>query len=137
MATRRGTDAATSPSIYTKAQVKAFYRATQKIWQNPNGLTDQSKINKKIMDYFGTDNLAVAMELALSTPGAQKALRLQELADTDKSQWTEEQRKFYERAMAEDTSDDKQGSPPEQIYVYQFDPELTYEQNVQLATQEG
>lgn len=137
MATRRGTDAATNPSIYTKAQVKAFYRATQKIWQNPNGLTDQSKINKKIMDYFGTDNLAVAMELALSTPGAQKALRLQELADTDKSQWTEEQRKFYERAMSEDTSDDKQGSPPEQIYVYQFDPELTYEQNVKLATQEG
>ena len=137
MATRRGTDTATNPSIYTKAQVKAFYRATQKIWQNPNGLTDQSKINKKIMDYFGTDNLAVAMELALSSPGAQKALRLQELADTDKSKWTEEQRKFYERAMAEDTSDDKQGSPPEQIYVYQFDPELTYEQNMQLATQEG
>lgn len=136
MATRRGTDA-TNPSIYTKAQVKAFYRATQKIWQNPNGLTDQTKISKKIMDYFGTDNLAVAMELALSTSGAQKALRLQELADTDRSQWTEEQRKFYERAMSEDTSDDKQGSPPEQIYVYQFDPELTYEQNVQLATQEG
>ena len=89
------------------------------------------------MDYFGTKDLAVAMELAVSTPGAQKALRLQELSDTDKSQWTQEQREFYERAMAEDTSDDKQGSPPEQIYVYQFDPELTYEQNVQLATQEG
>ena len=117
--------------------MKAFYRATQKIWQNPNGLTDQTKINKKIMDYFGTKDLAVAMELALSTPGAQKALRLQELANTDKSTWTQEQREFYERAMAEDTSDDKQGSPPEQIYVYQFDPELTYEKNIQLATQEG
>lgn len=137
MATRRGMDTATNPSMYTKAQVKAFYRATQKIWQNQNGLTDQTKINKKIMDYFGTKDLAVAMELALSTPGAQKALRLQELAETDISKWTQEQREFYERAIAEDTSDDKQGSPPEQIYVYQFDPELTYEQNVQLATQEG
>ena len=130
-------DTATNPSMYTTEQVKAFYRATQKIWQNPNGLSDQTKVNKKILDSFGAKDLAVAMELALSTPGAQKALRLQELADTDKSQWTQEQREFYERAMAEDTSDDKQGSPPEQIYVYQFDPELTYEQNVQLATQEG
>lgn len=137
MATRRDMDNAANPSMYTKAQVKAFYRATQKIWQNPDGMTDQTQINKRIMEYFGTKDLAVAMELALSTPGAQKALRLQELGEMDKSQWTQEQREFYERAMSEDTSDDRQGSPPEQIYVYQFDPELTYEQNVQLATQEG
>lgn len=115
-------DEGMNPSIYSKAEVKVFYRITQRIWQSSDGPTDMTQVNRKIMRYFGTDSLQVAMQRALSSKYAQKALSVYARASDTKL--TDEQRELYEQAVGEDSSDGDQGSPQYLGYVIEFDPNV-------------
>lgn len=129
LATKRynGADAAleraSNPSMYSREQVKIFYRVTQSIWQNQDGTpTDTSQINKRIMKYFHTASLETAFERAMSNPSVKLALEIAEGKIDQNSNLTEEQRKFYERAESADNEQDSQRSPDYLVYVVQFDP---------------
>lgn len=128
LATKRytGTDAAkeqaANPSIYSREEVKTFYRVTQRIWQNQEGKTDTAKINKAIMAYFRTPSLETAFNRAMSQPSVKHALEIAEGKIDQNTELTEEQAKFYEHALSTDTEQDNEGSPPWLVFVVQFDP---------------
>lgn len=129
LATRRysGADAAleraSNPSVYSREEVKTFYRVTQSIWQNQDGTpTDTAQINKRIMKYFRTASLETAFKRAMSNPSVKYALEIAEGKIDQNANLTEEQRKFYERAESMDNEQDSQRSPDYLVYVVQFDP---------------
>lgn len=129
LATRRysGADAAleraSNPSIYSREEVKIFYRVTQSIWQNQDGTpTDTAQINKRIMKYFRTASLETAFKRAMSNPSVKHALEIAEGKIDQNANLTEEQRKFYERAESTDNEQDTQRSPDYLVFVVQFDP---------------
>lgn len=129
LATKRytGTDAAkeqaANPSIYSREEVKTFYRVTQKIWQNADGTpTDTSQINKRIMKYFRTASLETAFKRAMSQPSVKYALEIAEGKIDQNAELTEEQRAFYEHAESTDNEQDSQVSPDYLVFVVQFDP---------------
>lgn len=47
---------ADAPSVYTKAETKIFYKATQKAWQRP-GVSVKER-NQAILEYYGYENLS-------------------------------------------------------------------------------
>lgn len=137
LATKRykGADAAlqqaSNPSVYSREEVKTFYRVTQRIWQNDDGMpTDTSMINKRIMKYFRTASLETAFKRAMSQPSVQHALEIAEGKINQNTQLTEEQRQFYERAESTDTEQDAQRSPDYLVYVVQFDPNRDWREQI-------
>lgn len=129
LATKRysGADAAleraSNPSVYSREEVKTFYRVTQSIWQNQDGTpTDTAQINKRIMKYFRTASLETAFKRAMSNPSVKHALEIAEGKIDQNANLTDEQRKFYERAESIDNEQDSQRSPDYLFYVVQFDP---------------
>lgn len=115
-----------NPSRYTKAQVKVFYKVTQRVWQNADGTpTNMHDVNKRIMKYFGTDSLATAMERALSSDAAKRALAVAN-AEDGLSSLTDEERELYEEAGYGDNEDSEKGSPPYLTGVAQFDPDIPW-----------
>lgn len=137
LATKRykGADAAleraSNPSVYSREQVKIFYRVTQSIWQNQDGTpTDTAEINKRIMKYFRTASLETAFKRALSQPSVRYALEIAEGKIDQNAQLTAEQREFYERAESTDTEQDAQRSPDYLVYVVQFDPNRDWREQI-------
>lgn len=137
LATKRykGADAAlqqaSNPSVYSREEVKTFYRVTQRIWQNDDGMpTDPAVINKRIMKYFRTDSLETAFKRAMSQPSVQHALEIAEGKIDQNAQLTAEQRQFYERAESTDTDQDAQRSPEYLVYVVQFDPNRDWREQI-------
>lgn len=129
LATKRynGADAAleraSNPSVYSREQVKTFYRVTQSIWQNQDGTpTDTAQINKRIMQYFRTASLETAFKRAMSQPSVKYALDIAEGKIDQNAELTEEQRSFYEHAESTDNEQDSQVSPDYLVFVVQFDP---------------
>lgn len=117
-------------SIYTQAQVKTFYKVTQRVWMNNDGApTDTMMINKRIMEYFNTNSLATAMERALSSKEAKKALAV-EAAQTQET-LTEEQRELYEEALAGDTEDQRETSPAYLTGISVFDPDVKWNEQLE------
>lgn len=117
-------------SMYTKEEVKAFYRATQKWWENSTkvvnsfdtGVVDQSQINKTIMKKLGTDSLADAFEFITQRPEVKRAIVGYKVGEgkLSETEMTDEQRKMYEQLQTEDNSDTTKGSPPYVLQVIQF-----------------
>lgn len=137
LATKRykGADAAleqaSNPSVYSREEVKIFYRVTQRIWQNQDGTpTDTAQINKRIMKYFRTTSLETAFERAMSQPSVRHALEIAEGKIDQNANLTEEQRRFYERAESIDNEQDTQRSPDYLVYVVQFDPNKDWREQV-------
>lgn len=137
LATKRykGADAAleqaSNPSVYSREEVKTFYRVTQRIWQNQDGTpTDTAQINKRIMKYFRTASLETAFERAMSQPSVRHALEIAEGKIDQNANLTEEQRRFYERAESADNEQDTQRSPDYLVYVVQFDPNKDWREQV-------
>lgn len=119
-----------NPSIYTQAQVKTFYKVTQRVWMNNDGTpTDTNMINKRIMEYFNTDSLATAMERALSTKEAKQALAVE--AAQIQETLTEEQRELYEEALASDTEDQRETSPAYLTGISGFDPDVKWNEQLE------
>lgn len=137
LATRRYTgpeaakERAANPSVYSREEVKTFYRVTQKIWQNNDGTpTDTSQINKRIMRYFKTTSLETAFNRAMSNPSVQTALKIAEGKVDQNTELTPEQQKYYDRAEAVDNEQEKQGSPDYLTFVVQFDPDKSWSEQV-------
>lgn len=119
-----------NPSIYTQAQVKVFYKVTQRVWMNDDGTpTDTMMINKRIMNYFNTNSLATAMERALSSKEAKQALAV-EAAQTQET-LTEEQRALYEEALAGDIEDQRETSPAYLTGISGFDPDVKWNEQLE------
>lgn len=119
-----------NPSIYTQAQVKTFYKVTQRVWMNDDGApTDTMMINKRIMEYFNTNSLATAMERALSSKEAKKALAV-EAAQTQET-LTKEQMELYEEALAGDTEDQRETSPAYLTGISGFDPDVKWNEQLE------
>ena len=138
LATRRYTgpeaaqERAANPSVFSREEVKTFYRVTQKIWQNHDGTpTDTSQINKRIMRYFNTTSLQTAFERAMSQPSVKTALQIANYTIDQNAQLTPEQQKYYYRAEATDNEQEKQGSPDYLVYVVQFDPDKPWSEQVE------
>lgn len=119
-----------NPSIYTQGQVKIFYKLTQRVWMNNDGTpTDTTMINKRIMEYFNTDSLATAMERTLSTKEAKQALAVAAVQSQEKL--TKEQKRLYEEALAEDTEDQVEISPPYLTGLIGFDPDVKWNEQLE------
>lgn len=101
-------------SQYTRAQVKIFYRATQKAWQKP-GIGEHNR-NEAILSYYGRTNLAAFVEEVLAQN--QVALRAQNALPES---LTEEQRAFYEKEQQVDNADAEKGSPTYMANVITFE----------------
>ena len=116
-----------NPSRYTKAQVKVFYKVTQRVWQNADGTpTNMYDVNKRIMKYFGTYSLATAMERALSSDAAKRALAVANAEEDGLGSLTDEERELYEEAGYGDNEDSEKGSPSYLTGVAQFDPDIKW-----------
>lgn len=120
-------DESRNPSIYTKSQVKVFYRVTQQIWQSSSGPTDMTQINRKIMRYFNTNSLEEAMDRALSSKSAIKALAI--AAKQEDTKLTPEQQELYDEALKDDNEDNKTGSPNYLNFVIEFDQNKKWDEN--------
>lgn len=119
-----------NPSIYTQEQVKIFYKLTQRVWMNDDGTpTDTNMINRRIMEYFDTASLATAMERALSTKEAKQALAVE--ATQTQEKLTAEQRRLYEEALAVDTEDQVETSPPYLTGLIGFDPNVKWNEQLE------
>lgn len=105
IASRRYEKPEDNPSIYTREEVKVFYRSTQRIWQTPGEPVDTHTINRKIMNYFKTSSLKEAMDKVLNAPQNKQLLERIKLCKTPYSQMTDEQRELYEKLRDSDTSD--------------------------------
>lgn len=118
-------------SPYSEQEVKAFYRITEPIWNQGN--IPISKRNDAIMEYFKTKDLQTAFERALSLPGVrekiEKEIRYQTLKDSPKSQWTEEQRQFYEDYTANEQGQNE-GSPEWSMSLSEFNPDKSWKENI-------
>lgn len=97
-------------SIYTKEEVKAFYRATQKIWFGADLSINR---NKLIMEAIGTTSLSEAFEFITSLPSVRKAIQGYEgeTKQLKEDELTKEQLEFYSQMMTEDDADADVGSP--------------------------
>lgn len=119
-----------NPSIYTQEQVKIFYKLTQRVWMNNDGTpTDTKMINRRIMEYFNTDSLATAMGRTLSTKEAKQALAVAAVQNQEKL--TNEQRRLYDEALAEDTEDQVEISPPYLTGLIGFDPDVKWNEQLE------
>lgn len=91
--------------------------------------TDTKMINRRIMEYFNTDSLATAMERALSTKEAKQVLAVAAVQNQEKL--TKEQRRLYEEALAEDTEDQVEISPPYLTGLIGFDPNVKWNEQLE------
>lgn len=107
-------DAMANPSKYTSNEVKAFYRATQDIWQGKSG-----NRNKAIMDFFDVDSLSEAVEKVLKSPNVKNAMEIEK--GTPESKLTAEQKKFYKNMLKGDKDQQAERSPDFLAYVVKFD----------------
>ena len=107
-------------SVYTKAEAKIFYRATQKAWQR-EGVDEHSR-NEAILQYYGRTNLAAFVE---------EVLNMNKMAN-DAAKVLDERRKHdsddedTEEAQRNDTSDGEKGSPTYMTLVITMEEYDTY-----------
>lgn len=107
-------------SVYTKAEAKIFYRATQKAWQR-EGIGEHER-NEAILQYYGRTNLAAFVE---------EVLNMNKLAN-DAAKVLDERRKHdsddegTEEAQRNDTSDGEKGSPTYMTLVITMEEYDTY-----------
>lgn len=107
-------------SVYTKAEAKIFYRATQKAWQR-EGIGEHAR-NEAILQYYGRTNLAAFVE---------EVLNMNKLAN-DAAKVLDERRKHdsddedTEEAQRNDTTDGEKGSPPYMTLVITMEEYDTY-----------
>lgn len=114
LASKAGKSPADNVSMYSREEVKAFYRATQNLWQPElESKYDKVNINKTIMRALGTNSLQEAFEFVTSLPEVKRALLSYDiesgklrLEDMDA-----EQTEMYEQLSTMDTADSDQGSP--------------------------
>lgn len=110
-------------------EVKAFYNITEPIWKD----IAPAQRNKKIMEYFDTNDLETAFRRALKKPGVRKQIELgkkmRELKETEQKDWTPEQRQFYEEEMSKEKKQDE-GSPIWAMSLPEFDPSKSWEKEV-------
>lgn len=118
IASRRYEKPEDNPSIYTREEVKVFYRSTQRIWQTPGEPVDTHTINRKIMNYFKTSSLKEAMEKVLNAPQNKQLLERIKLGKTPYSQMTDEQRELYEKLRDSDTSDYDQQYFASEVFMF-------------------
>lgn len=118
IASRRHERQEDNTSIYTKEEVKVFYRSTQRIWQQPGELVDTHSINKKIMNALGTKSLKEAFDIVISHPQNQKVLEQIRLGKMRKSDMTKEQLELYEKLREKDTSDYDQRYYPSEVFMF-------------------
>ena len=128
-------NAAANPSPYSREQVKLFYKATQRIWQNEAGPTDTSQINRKIMQYFKTPSLEEAFKRAMSNPSVKAQLEISEnigeRGELDLSGLSPEAQRFYEETLAADNDQESQSSPTYLRPVVQFNPDKSWREQVE------
>lgn len=77
LATKKLKEGEVNVSRYTRGEAKAFYRATQNIWQTPGG-TNIAEINQIILSYFKDQqerdvSLEEAVDIVLSDPRVREA----------------------------------------------------------------
>ena len=120
-------DAASNPSIYSSAQAKVFYRATQKIWEGTTG-----NRNQDIMKYFGVKSLSEAVDIVLNSPNVQTALKIESGEYNPNAYLDEEQAAYYDDELMRDSEQQKQGSPDYLDYVVQFDVNEKWESGKQV-----
>ena len=120
-------DAASNPSIYSSAQAKVFYRATQKIWEGTTG-----NRNQEIMKYFGVKSLSEAVDIVLSSPNVQTALKIESGEYNPNAYLDEEQAAYYDEELMQDSEQQRQVSPDYLDYVVQFDVNDKWENGKQV-----
>lgn len=104
--------AGTETSRFSKAEVKAFYRATQAYWFETNN-NKGVNINERLMRKLGIKDLNAFVKYVLAQPEVQADIQRLELQEKKKkNQMTDEEREQYERLVGDDYEPDKQGSPP-------------------------
>lgn len=104
--------AGTETSCYSKNEIKAFYRATQKYWDEPQN-NKGVNLNERLMRKLNTKDLSSLVKYVLSQPEVQADIQRLELQEKKKKgQMTDDEREQYERLVGEDYEPDKQGSPP-------------------------
>ena len=109
-------DEMSNPSIYSTAQAKIFFRATQSIWQGTEGNRYQA-----IMKYFGVNSLSEAVDIVMKHPNVQTALAIESGEYNPNADLDEEQLAYYENALQRDSDQQKEISPEYLDYVIQFD----------------
>lgn len=109
-------DSASNPSMYTSAQAKVFYRATQKIWEGKSGNRNQA-----IMKYFGVTSLSEAVDIVLNHPNVKTALGIESGEYNPNAELDEEQEALYDEQLEIDSEQQKEKSPDYLDYVIQFD----------------
>ena len=109
-------DSASNPSMYTAAQAKVFYRATQKIWEGKSGNRNQA-----IMKYFGVTSLSEAVDIVLNHPNVKTALGIESGEYNPNAEMDEEQEELYDEQLMLDSEQQKEKSPEYLDYVIQFD----------------
>lgn len=110
-----------NPSMYSQEEVKAFYRATQKIWQPvtktiggmDTGVSSTADRNRDIMKALGTNDLSEAFGFITTRPDVQKALvgYKTESGVLDPTSMSDEELELYRQLQGEDTTDSDKGSP--------------------------
>lgn len=103
------------PSIYTKDEVKLFYRVTQKIWQQ-EGVGEHDR-NEAILDHFNSirreNNLSpiTLTEIVQYVLDANK--RFKGMQNVNPEEYMDdEEKKAFDEAQRADNSDAPVGSPP-------------------------
>ena len=104
-----------APSVYTKTEVKVFYRATQKIWQQ-EGVGEHNR-NEAILNYYndirranGLSPLRLDEIVDYILEANQRAQRMQTVEPSE--YMDEEAQEFYDVATKADNADGDLGSPP-------------------------
>ena len=105
---------------YTKAEVKIFYKATQKAWQRDD--VGEHERNKAILEYYGRTNLASFVDEVLKQNRA--AVKASEILPT--LGMSDEQREEYEEEQRHDNEDGEKGSPTYMADVKTFEATANY-----------
>ena len=102
------------PSIYTKNEVKIFYRATQKIWQKKD--VDVHERNEAILNYYNEIRMQNKLapvnlnQIVDAVLKVNKEIKEQLELEPEKPM-TEEQEERYSEAQKGDTADHSKNSP--------------------------
>lgn len=103
-----------APSVYTKTEVKVFYRATQKVWQR-EGVGEHNR-NEAVLNYYNDirkQNGLTPLRLDEIVDYVLEANKLAQRAQefNPEADFDEEQEEFYESASKSDNEDSDAGSP--------------------------
>ncbi len=101
------------PSVYTKEDVKLFYRVTQKIWQR-QGVGEHDR-NEAILNYYNSIRRENGLSPITLTQLVEYVLnaneRVRQIDILDTGEIDSESEEWYEEVSRYDTSDGEYGSP--------------------------